>query len=218
MLNEIISTMENYTTAISKCIKSGIYLGVFIGLVSCGDNDNKEITDETASIRTEETGTFAGTASTIDGNKLYNDFAATDNFESWDRNNDNLLNKDEYTVAFFSTWDANNDNSLNQNEWNSAVNDFGMKDNTAWAWSDWDANKDNKISRSEFNSGFAKADMIATWDKNNDNMLDEKEYSEGLFNTWSNADNDGVLDEEEYKVMFKKYYIKDQNKYMPEMG
>jgi hypothetical protein len=208
---------------VGKLLKTGLCYGVTLALISCGTDQTTgvqetEVTDEEASLRTEETGTFGGDASTGIDNALYSDFASNNYFEELDKNNDNLLDKNEYSASFFDTWDNNNDGILTSNEWDTAISDFGFREDSNWQMTAWDSNKDNRISKNEFNSKFGNTDMFATWDKNNDSMLDEKEYSEGIVGLWNNADDDGVLDENEYKDKSNRYFKKSDKRYMPERG
>ncbi len=205
---------------VGQLLKTGVCYGAVLTLISCGNDNTSEVKDtnaqdEQARIKTEETGMFGGN---VAANSIYSDFTSENYFENLDTNNDNLLDKQEFSASLFDTWDTNNDGILRDNEWNAAVNDYGFKDNSTWAWSSWDANSDTKLTKAEFNAGVGNTDMFESWDKNNDKMLDEKEYSEGLVNLWNDADIDGELDEEEYRVKVKKYYDNSQKKYMPEMG
>ncbi|MBD1395758.1 hypothetical protein H9Q13_01150 [Pontibacter sp. JH31] len=210
--------MKNHFNNLKRYFRAGLTLFVLGGLAACGGNDKKDMAEDTAAVRTEKTGRFAGTASAIDGTRMYTDFAATDYFTGWDANNDNMLNKEEFATSFFSTWDTNGDNTLDKSEWSTAANDFGFKDNPNWDWAAWDNNKDNKLSMNEFNTQLAKAQLFENWDKNNNNLLDQREYADGLHTMWNEADADGTLNEEEYKGKFNKYYDSSQKRMMPERG
>jgi Ca2+-binding EF-hand superfamily protein len=213
--------MKKNMIEVGKLLKIGICYGVTLTLISCGDIDTAgetEVTDDQASIRTEETGTFGGDSPADISDALYSDFASANYFENLDTNNDNLLDENEYSTSLFNSWDTNNDGILRDNEWSTAVNDFGFDNNNAWAWSSWDANNDNRITEAEFKSGMGNTDMFASWDKNNDNMLDEREYAEGLVVIWTDADDDGVLDENEYKENVNRYFDGSEKQYQPERG
>lgn len=210
--------MKKNLSKLGIMLKYSMCYGFAFVLISCNGDENREVVDDQTSAITEETGRFGGNTPTGINDALYSDFSAANYFENSDKNNDNLLDKNEFSSSLFDSWDTSNDGILNENEWANATNDYGFKDNDTWAWNSLDANNDSKITNAEFESGLGNADMFASWDKNNDNMLDEKEYAEGIVVIWNEAEADGVLDEEEYKVKVKKYYDDNQNKYMPEMG
>lgn len=208
--------MKNYMNHIGKYVKSGLCLCLFAGLLSCGRNDNKDIPEEEVSMRVEETETFSGNVPTADSDKLYTDFAATDYFESWDEDNDNALNKDEFAKSLFSTWDTNADNMLDENEWDMAANDFGFKADENWNWEAWNSNNDNMISMDEFSTTLSSANLYEAWDENKNNALDKREYAEGLHGMWN--EGKGELTEEDYDTKFNKYYDSNAKKYLPERG
>ena len=129
-----------------------------------------------------------------DNNAFYSTFASNNYYEEWDLNNDNLLDVTEYNAGFYDTWDVNNDNRLDQNEWNTALNDFGLENET---WSDWDTNADGILDNNEFGVGFADTGWFSNWDLDRNNMLEEREYTDGLFRQWD-RNRDNMLDDNEF--------------------
>ena len=218
--------MKKNVVKVGKLMTVGLCYGVMFSFLSCASDAptaSEEVTvmDEDMSVRTEETGMFGGDEAMARENMLYLDLYETDMFEDWDMDDDNMLDKKEFSMAFYNTLDANNDNMLDANEWAVGIKDFGLNKDQRWDWSAWDKNNDRKIKKEEFSMGMEQMEMFNAWDKNNDNMLDEKEYADGILVLWTEADDDGTLDEAEYKEKYNKYY-KDKKmnskKYKPEKG
>jgi Ca2+-binding EF-hand superfamily protein len=103
-------------------------------------------------------------------------FAAGDNFQKLDKNNDGKISKKEYldaVAATFKKYDLNKDGVLSKEE----IKSIERKIETEKFIKDVDSNNDGKIERNEFIVAAEK--MFLRIDKNKDNYIDRKEWNAG---------------------------------------
>ncbi|WP_162054219.1 DUF4625 domain-containing protein [Pontibacter pamirensis] len=130
-------------------------------------------------------------------------FASTAWFETWDLNDDNMLDETEFGTTFFQTWDLDDDDTITQAEWNEFAEDFGLE---VADWEEWDANNDDILTQAELNTGLTASGWYTAWDVDNDGFIEELEYTGGIFGLWDDND-DNTLTADEYVDRYDTYYV-----------
>ncbi len=145
-------------------------------------------------------------------------------FQHFDRNSDNLIQRDEFKAAFFNNYwnegtdpdraglknqslfsftfalsDADQDDQLSQDEWNDAFDDYykGYLENNFDAY---DGNHDQFISFEEYRAAIQDPDYFRFWDEDADPVITEDELAERVFDCWD-INSDGVLTPAEFRTL-----------------
>lgn len=160
-----------------------------------------EAEDEAGNIA-QNTVTITVNEADLDAAAFNTAFASTEWFETWDADDDGLLNEDEFGISFFDAWDLDDNDEIVETEWNDFAADFGLDDET---WSVWDADADGVLSEDELNTGLGNLNFFTDWDLDDDELLDEEEYTGGIFGFWDDNDDD-LLTSDEYVERFDIYY------------
>lgn len=156
---------------------------------------------------------------------------AQENFEEWDMDDDNLIEKEEFvdkfTDEFFSVWsedaetlgiieegffresfaglDTDNDGYLSDEEWllgyNYFYDDYLVNEEIGLI----DVDDDGKIDYEEYYDVIYDTEYFTDVDLDSDNYISEYELAEYAFNNWDMDDN-GVLSRYEWNS-FKAYYL-----------
>lgn len=102
----------------------------------------------------------------------------TDQYVSeYDDNNDEVLNREEFNHAitdqeYFISWDLDEDNRLNQEEWTEGFKTYSSEAAEKEVFEDWDINKDNYVDEQEYNER-----SFELWDENKDEGITIDEYT-----------------------------------------
>lgn len=156
---------------------------------------------------------------------------AQQNFEDWDKDDDYLIEKEEFkdkfTDEYFSAWsegadpqgileegffresfaglDTDNDGFLSDEEWligyNYFYEDYLVNEEIGFI----DINKDGMIDYDEYYDVIYNTAYFTDVDLDDDNYISEYELAEYVFNNWD-TDNNGVLSRYEWNS-FKAYYL-----------
>lgn len=143
-------------------------------------------------------------------------------YDSWDADNDSLINEreweegwntyltdEEYEAALFSEWDIDGDGYLDEGEFREGI------------YSYYDADGDIFWNEEEFN-GFATNYYYGAWDLDNNDEITEKEfqeawntymadkYDESLYVEWD-VNKDEVIDEDEFAEEMFAYWDADRS-------
>lgn len=144
-------------------------------------------------------------------------------YESWDFNDDGLLDEEEFDAAFtgrgelarwdldrddrldarelraanFERWDADADTLLDEDEWRRASSRIDAELD-AGGFSEWDIDDDDLLDEGEFAAAYQRAGWFATWDVDADGRLDEGEFRDASFRQLD-ADRNGLLDSAELR-------------------
>lgn len=188
--------MNKKETNTLKGIRIGICFLLVAGMAAC--NGETEVVEDDF----YDDDVAVATADTWDRDAYYSDFTATTYFEDWDKNDDNLLDEEEFTAGFYETFDQNKDGRISQEEWITVVSDFGI--DRAADWEAWDTDGDGFIDRATFDADFAEMGWYGAWDADADSRITEREYTDGVFVIWD-KNNDNVLDETEI-MSYGRYY------------
>lgn len=156
---------------------------------------------------------------------------AQTNFSEWDKDGDNLIEKEEFTLKFqtefFSAWakesdergiieegffkqsyaglDTDNDYLISDEEWligyNYFYDDYLVNEEIGMI----DVNKNNKLEYEEYYDVIYNTNYFTDIDLDSDNYISEYELAEYAFNNWDTDDN-GVISRYEFNA-FKFYYL-----------
>jgi len=151
-------------------------------------------------------------------------------FEDWDKDGDNLIERNEFTDVFakefFSVWnadderglieegffkesyaglDTDNDGFLTDEEWlvgfNYFYDDYVVEEEMGFV----DMNDDGKISYDEYYDVIYDTEMFTDIDMDSDNYISEYELADYVFDNWDFNDS-GALSRSEYN-RFDWYYL-----------
>lgn len=116
-------------------------------------------------------------------------FFDTDLFETWDLNEDDLLDFTEFSETLYVIWDADDDGDLSADEWDDAVDAWFGEQAVNLDLAAWDDDDDGVISRDEFAEALRTTDLLSRLDTlDEDEMIGEDELASGVFDV---ADIDG---------------------------
>ena len=121
-------------------------------------------------------------------------FGETGAYGAWDRDDNAMLDENEFATGVYSTWDADNDLRITEREFEAGA-DRWFGEDFETAFSDWDADGDGVINQRDFAENWDR-DYYAEWDVNRDEMLDEQEFGSGVYET-ADLDSDQVITIEE---------------------
>lgn len=101
-------------------------------------------------------------------------------WNKWDGDADERLDSEEFGIAYkesgyFKSWDVNQDQGINQEEWQMNLNSKMGPDydeGEYGSFEDWDANADGVLDEKELEDG-----VFAYYDTNKDSYIAEEEYS-----------------------------------------
>ena len=156
---------------------------------------------------------------------------AQTNFSDWDRNGDNIIEKEEFThrfqIEFYSAFakqsdtrgiikegffeksfaglDTDNDQFISDEEWligyNYFYDDYLVNEEIGTI----DINKNNKLEYNEYYEAIYNTNYFTDIDLDSDNYISEYEMAEYAFKNWD-IDGNGVLSRSEFDA-FKLYYL-----------
>ena len=151
-------------------------------------------------IDTTEYKTFTTAYADMDTNNRYtwdrtnSDVKTTNYF--FDKNNNGMMDRDEYVVYSYTTIDYNNDNMIDETEWNkyttSWYEPYNMKYDNSRTFVSYDVDGDGYIEASEYEKA-VDYDVYTSWDTDNDGMVDTTEYDR-MTTTYHDSDKDGVYE------------------------
>ena len=128
----------------------------------------------------------------------------SDNFTSWDSDQDGALVDREFYETTFNRLDTDMDGNLGQLEWNEGYdNVYGDYLGTREI-GQFDIDGDGMVSSNEFYEGFADSDFYGRYDANSDSSIDVDEFNESVFNNWD-ENGDGILDTNEFDMYSSRY-------------
>lgn len=111
-------------------------------------------------------------------------------WQSWDTNQDKLIDQEEFGRAMFDRVDTNRDGRLDQSEIYTITGGYPA----FGTWESWDLNRDMRVDRDEFRTwNIGAGGMFTMWDTNRDMYLDHREMARGVFDTWD-VNRNGVLE------------------------
>lgn len=193
-VRDFLNNNRNYNLNVNIELPLDVATGAYTITVEAEDEAGN-ITAETVMMMVNEADLDAAAFNTA--------FASTAWFETWDLDDDNMLDETEFGTTFFQTWDLDDDGTITQDEWNEFAEDFGLEDAD---WDAWDADNDGTLTQAELNTGLTASGWYTAWDVDNDGFIEEVEYTAGIFDLWDVNDDD-VLTADEYVVRYDTYYL-----------
>lgn len=130
--------------------------------------------------------------------------AYEEDWTTWDSDDDNYLNDNEFYTTYYSWIDTDNDNRIDQNEWNVGYNNLYGDYGTVEDFGEYDLNDDGFLDDNEWFEGWGDSNWFSDYDLNDDELVDNDEWDEGLFGLWDEDDDDS-WNEQEYNT-FTTYY------------
>ncbi|MFD2515970.1 EF-hand domain-containing protein [Pontibacter locisalis] len=192
--------MNRIKRSILSTCRGYICLCLLPALVACGGGEIEEAQDEALS-DDEVMGREMVVADTWDEGMFFEKFAASNKYGSWDLNDDEFLDEEEFTSSFYQTWDLDGDGRISKSEWDTVVANYGVEEAD---WTAWDTDGDGYLEMAEFEADFAQIGWHSAWDLDKDSMITEREWTAGVYQLWD-TDGDNQLDRTEY-IHYNKYY------------
>ena len=116
-----------------------------------------------------------------------------------DKNNNGVLDSQEFPVYVYQRWDRDHDGFLSDEEWKlSGVRWYGASNDTYKNVTAWDKNNDGRIDPGEFDVAVSTTKLYNTWDKNNNGVLDSEEYANASFRVYD-SNGDGMITPDEWR-------------------
>ncbi len=129
--------------------------------------------------------------------ELKNGLQQNNLFAAWDRDNDNTLDKTEFSASMKTIADTNRDDVVDQQEYQSFTDTFGSDKVNFMNFTTLDVNGDDTLDTTEFNGAIDRSGLFAAWDPDSDESVDYNEYATGLVSVWD-KNGDGVIEVDEF--------------------
>ena len=120
----------------------------------------------------------------------------TDLFQTYDVNENELLETEEVAVARYDTMDLDGDGELTVDEWDTWVDANIGEAEVNLSAADWDENGDDVISRAEFEEEVTGGEGFVGYDVGEDDVYGEDEFETGLFEDLDLDDDDRLAEDE----------------------
>lgn len=127
--------------------------------------------------------------------------SSTDYYNTWDLNEDNYLDENEFSEGYYNLWDLDNNETIEREEWDKNINTFKDRANEVLTWETSDLNQNNRVEKNEFEEAFNQLRYYMDWDKDKNEKVDKNEFLGGLFSD-IDLNKDGFLDRDEYDDNF----------------
>src|SRR5690606_942340 len=117
----------------------------------------------------------------------------------YDKNNNGILDSQEFYTYAYSIWDTDRDGFLSDEEWKTnTVRWYGPTTTTYKSYTYWDKNGDGMIDATEFDTTATDTKLYSVWDTNADSRIENNEYAAASFRIYD-LNADGVLSMDEWK-------------------
>jgi hypothetical protein len=167
------------------------------------DTDDDYVDADTAMIAEEQTDA-AYAEWDADANRYLDDseFAAWwrdrgDRFD-WDLDDEQGLNRDEYSEGVFVLWDTNGDDVVDEAEWRSGTTGIYGEGRYERAFVDWDGDGDSELDLNEVREGLETDGLYDHVDGDRDALIDDEELADWFFDIFD-ADDDSRIDTTEWE-------------------
>ncbi len=112
-------------------------------------------------------------------------------FGEWDVDGDGALGPDESADTFYDWFDRNNDNIIDENEWNAGTERWRF-DNVTWGdWNTWDSDANAELSETEWRAGWNN-NVWSSWDADGDGVAGRDEMADTFWDFFDGNDDDIV--------------------------
>lgn len=120
-------------------------------------------------------------------------------YVDYDKNNNGILDSNEFYTYAWRIWDTDRDGYLSDEEWKlSTARWYGPANTQYKTYTYWDKNADGRIDSTEFDTTISSTNLYAMWDKNADSRIENDEYAAASFRVYD-LNADGVLSMDEWE-------------------
>lgn len=134
----------------------------------------------------------------------FKDVFTSNYYDDWNNKDNEYLDDEDFYISVYDMWDTDDDEVLTEEEWIMGYDyyygDYIVKDYEAV-----DIDGDGFIEYAEYNDVLGDSDFFVTWDVDASEYLNEEELAEGVFTIWD-VDNSGYLERDEFEE-FDLYYL-----------
>ncbi len=134
----------------------------------------------------------------MDVNTFNTGLDSTGYYNALDRNDDMMLDNDEYATGLYRTFDSDRDLQITEDEYTAGTTRYRGADYEATPFTDYDTDGSGYLSQNEFrplyDSGYN--DDFVSYDGDGDGMLTSEEYSTGTYGM-ADRNQDAVISIEE---------------------
>ncbi len=111
--------------------------------------------------------------------------AMSTSYQAWNKDGNNVLDKEEFYQGLYQVWDTDKDNEIGESEFTNGANnffaDYNFKEYGQYA--DWDTDNNGNLSVAEFREGMKNTvdqdavaqDLLVIWDTDNDDAIERIE-------------------------------------------
>lgn len=120
-------------------------------------------------------------------------------YSDYDKNNNGILDSDEFNRYVYTRWDRDRDGFLSDEEWELSTTRWyptGVK--SYKTYTAWDADGNGRIDPNEFDTLVTTTNLYNAWDANADKVIQGDEYASATFRLYD-TNNDGALSLDEWK-------------------
>lgn len=121
--------------------------------------------------------------------------------DDFDKNNNGILDSDEFNTYVYSRWDTNRDGYLSDAEWERSLTRWSRAPQSVEykTYSYWDKDGDGRLDPAEFNTVVSSTRLYQVWDEDADNIIEADEYANATFRLYD-LNGDGHLSMDEWKT------------------
>lgn len=165
------------TTMHRKLIYTICTLFLLGGLAGC-DDDTFEVYDTDAS-------------GELSQSEFEDAFNKAEWFASYDKNQNDIFESDEFILASFDYWDHNDDDVLEEAEYNYGVRNFYYPYNYGLygTYVDWDIDDSDNLEEDEFEAAYVNTDIFKSADTDENGKLSKDEISNLVFRAMDDDNN-----------------------------
>jgi len=121
-----------------------------------------------------------------------------DNYtDDWNVRDDAGLDDEDFYTTTYYIIDRDNDNLLMKEEWDMGYN-YYYGDYLTDDFTMYDLNRDNYISHEEYVTSLRDTDYFLMWDVDRNQYLSESELADRVFEIWDTND-DGIMSQTEFQ-------------------
>lgn len=190
-----------FSNAISSLVLAGAF---FVAATGCSDNKQEAATEteETAPVVEETPASVEEPVEVEEEIDMQVDAAPAQkiqkpvnkgpvltmmstSYKDWNKDGNNVLDKEEFYQGLYQTWDKSKDGNIEESEFTDGANnffaDYNFKEYGQYA--DWDTDSNGKVSVAEFREGMKSTvdseptarELLVIWDTDNDPAIERIE-------------------------------------------
>ncbi|HEY8963296.1 MAG TPA: EF-hand domain-containing protein [Alphaproteobacteria bacterium] len=119
-------------------------------------------------------------------------------YVDYDKNNNGILDSNEFYTYAYGIWDTDHDGFLSDEEWKlNTVRWYGPANTTYQTYTYWDKNGDGRIDATEFDTTATATKLYQTWDVKGTGITNDS-FAASSFRLYD-TNADGVLSMDEWR-------------------